>query len=96
MEWGLILRAIAALLLVVGLIFGVAWLARRLRWDQRWQGSTRATQRLQLLESLYLDAQHRLVLVRCDDQAHLLVLSAQSTQLIQTNLPLETHEKTTS
>jgi len=78
MDWSEFGRALASLLVVLGLILMVAYALRR--WGERVPGlaslaARRGPGRLEVKEALTLDARHRLVLVRCDDREHLLVLS---------------------
>ncbi|MCW5730732.1 MAG: FliO/MopB family protein [Alphaproteobacteria bacterium] len=76
------LRFAAALLLVVGLILATAWALRRfgagLGIAQARQG-----RRLGVVESLQIDARHRLLLVRRDGREHLLLLGAGGALLIE-------------
>lgn len=44
------------------------------------------TRRLQVVESLALDARRRLVIARCDDAEHLLLLGAQQDIVVDANL----------
>lgn len=44
------------------------------------------TRRLQVVESLLLDARRRLVIVRCDETEHLLLLGASEDIVVKTNL----------
>lgn len=62
-----------ALLIVLALIFGAAWTARKLGLDGRLaaRGSKR---RLSIIEVLPLDGKRRLVLLRRDDIEHLVLL----------------------
>ncbi|MBK5910494.1 hypothetical protein CCR85_03175 [Rhodothalassium salexigens] len=83
-----LLYAALALLFVVGLIGGLAILLRssatlqdRLRhWGSGTNG--RSKRRLELVETLALDARRRLVLVRCDDRDHLLLLGGHTDQVV--------------
>ncbi len=70
MDWA---RSLFALLATLALIVGVAWGARRLGMLRP---GDMAPKRLRLSESLMLDPRRRLVIVRCDDREHLLLLSA--------------------
>jgi len=63
----------AALLLVVGLIFALAWVARRLGLMGR-LASTGSRRRLAIVEVLPLDSKRRLVLLRRDGAEHLVLL----------------------
>ena len=67
------LRFIGSLSLVVGLILGASWAIRRYG-PQHLGGLSGSKRRLEVIESLTLDTKHRLVLVRQDDQEHLVVL----------------------
>ena len=71
----LFFRALAGLLVTLGLVGLVAYAARR--WGPRGLFAMRAPgaeRRLQVVESLALDAQRRLVLVRLDRQERLILL----------------------
>ncbi len=67
------LRFVASLVLVLGLILASVWAMRRFGLAG---GLLRpsAQRRLALVETLPLDARHRLVLVRRDDREHLLLI----------------------
>ena len=73
MSWDLYLRALLYLLLVLGLIVGCTWLVRLYGGARL---PMRGARRVQALETLGLDPRRRLMLVRWDDQEHLLLLSA--------------------
>lgn len=71
MDWIDWARALFALTATLALIVGAAYVARRLGMIQhRAQGP----KRLKIGESLMLDPRRRLVLVRCDEREHLLLL----------------------
>ena len=63
----------AALLFVVGLIFGLAWAARRLGLMGR-LATAGGRRRLAIVEVLPLDGKRRLVLLRRDGAEHLVLL----------------------
>jgi len=63
----------SALVLVIGLILALAWIARRLGFMGR-LASTGGKRRLGIVEVLPLDAKRRLVLVRRDGVEHLVLL----------------------
>jgi flagellar protein FliO/FliZ len=71
------LKFALAFLLVLGLIALGAWTLRRFGLGVVTAG-TRG-RRLAVVESLALDARHRLVLVRRDDREHLLLLGTAET-----------------
>ena len=71
------LRFIGALVLVIGLILALTWGVRRFG-PLVLSGSAGAKRRLFVIETLTLDAKHRLVLVRKDERDHLLLLGGQA------------------
>jgi len=77
------LRFIASLLLVLGLILGLTWAFRRFG-PHALGGVSGAKRRLSVVETLTLDAKHRLVLIRKDDRDHLLLLGG-SASVIETS-----------
>jgi flagellar protein FliO/FliZ len=70
------LRFVGALGLVVGLILMVTWGIRRFAPQSLGVGAS--MRRLGVIESLSLDAKHRLVLIRRDDREYLLLLGGAS------------------
>lgn len=74
------LEALLSLLLVLGIIIGIAWLVKRGGGmaGLRFQAAGRKGRRLKVIETLGLDNRHRLVLISCDDREHLLLLGQQS------------------
>lgn len=75
MDFVTFLRAMFALAIVIGLILGLAVVARRYapQFLARLQAQ-RGARRLQVLETLVLDPARRLILVRVDDEERLLLL----------------------
>lgn len=70
LQW---LQAIAALVFVLALIVGLAYLARRFGMIQLAQGGP--DKRLKVVESLMLDPRRKLVVVKFDAREHVLLLS---------------------
>jgi len=75
------LRAVVALVFVAGLIFFTALLVKKTGLDRR-LGGGKGTGRLKVVETLYLDPRHRLVIVRHDDREHLILLGGAGDTLI--------------
>lgn len=74
-------RYFAALLLVGGLM-GFAWLAaRRYGLPGIMQGT--AAKRLSIVETLMIGPKHRILILKRDDREHLVLLSPESTTLIE-------------
>ena len=93
------LRFLAALVLVIGLIGTVAWVARRFGLAGRLPSlKRRGERRLGVIEYMALDPKTRLVLVRRDDTQHLLLLGAAGPVVVERGIaepaPPETALKT--
>lgn len=74
MEAMSLIRAVAALALVLGLIGAAAWAARRYGAARFGSLVRSKNPRLKIIETLPIDARTKLVLVRQDAQEHLLVI----------------------
>ncbi len=81
-EWMVYAQTLFALLFVIGLIFLTAALAKRMGLDKRFAGHASGTRRLRLVETLYLDTKHRLVIVDADGKEHLLLLGINGNVLV--------------
>ncbi|MGH1479047.1 MAG: flagellar biosynthetic protein FliO [Geminicoccales bacterium] len=77
------LRFILALALVLGLVAFFAWLAKRFRFGS-FVGAGSSSARLQVVESLALDPRRRLLIIRRDQQEHLLLLGPETGLVIET------------
>jgi flagellar protein FliO/FliZ len=79
---------ITALLLVIGLILALAWIARRLGLMGR-LAATGGKRRLGIVEVLPLDTKRRLVLVRRDGIEHLVLFGMNGDFLIERGIGAE-------
>ncbi|MEC9347263.1 MAG: flagellar biosynthetic protein FliO [Pseudomonadota bacterium] len=84
------LRYLAALVMVLGLVAGGAWAARRFGLAPR-MGIAGAG-RIGVVAVQSLDARRRLVLVRRDDREHLLLVGPNSELLIESGIVRPTTE----
>ena len=83
-----LIRPFAALLIVVGAIFGLAWVLRRLSSGRA--GASRRLSDLRVVEWRGLDARRKLAVVRWDGREHLLCLGpAGDTLLSSRDAPVE-------
>lgn len=80
-----ILRVLFGLIAVLGMIGIAAYAARRLNLISSAQGLARR-KRLSVVETLAIDTRRRLIIVRCDDKEHLLVLGQSGETLIESAL----------
>lgn len=87
MEFVQLGQYIAAFALVVGLI-GLMALVLRKYGNPAMRIRARREARLELVESLAIDARSRLLLVRRDDTEHLLVKSGERFTLIEADIPV--------
>jgi flagellar protein FliO/FliZ len=82
------LRTIFAFSIVMALIAGFGFVlkyfsARGLTLS----GKAVSARRMKIVESRSLDAKRRLIIVRCDDREHLLLIGGQDDIVVETNLP---------
>lgn len=84
MEFVTVARFALALLVVVGLIVGFAWLLRRYGHGRLLQAGARG--RIGIVEVTGLDARRRLVLLRRDDVEHLVILGPTGETVVETGI----------
>ena len=78
------LRFLFALVFVVGLIGGTAWLARRFGFAPgAATGGGKTNRRLEIVESLALDPKRRILIIRRDDREHLILLGDGSETVLE-------------
>ncbi len=80
------LRLILALGFVLALMGGLSFLIKKLGLAPQNSIKTGDTRRLKIVESLPLDVRRRLVIIKCDDQEHLVILGANSETVIAHDL----------
>jgi flagellar protein FliO/FliZ len=80
-------QAIAALLLVLGLIGLLGWALRRYGAGFRMKRPADGKARLKVIETLPVDARHRLVLIARDGTEHLLLLGLERPLLVESGIP---------
>lgn len=88
-----LLRSIGALLVVLALLAGAALALRRYGGQLAGLGvpvSGRTPRRLAVVEQLTLDGRHKLLLIRCGKEEHLLGLGPQGLAQISVVHPSET------
>lgn len=85
-EW---LRALFALIFVVGLIWLIGYAMRRYGWKLGMPVAplNKAERRLKIVESLNLDAKNRLLLIKRDNTEHLVILNNDTASVIETSIP---------
>ncbi|MEZ0223769.1 MAG: flagellar biosynthetic protein FliO [Alphaproteobacteria bacterium] len=86
MDMTLSLKAIAAFVFVMGLMYLLSWGIRKLGLNGQ-SLLPGAKRRLKIVEYLPLDARRRLVLVRRDQKEFLLVLGPQGETVVEGNIP---------
>ncbi len=80
------LKVILALAFVIGLIVVSAGLIKKTGLDKRLMGSRGTNPRLSVLETIYLDPKRRIVIVKCDDKEHVLLLGISGDLLIESRI----------
>jgi flagellar protein FliO/FliZ len=76
-------RAVLALVLVLGLIGGATWVARRFGPSLWFGAKPKSNRSLGVIESLPIDARHRLVLVRRGERNHLLLIGPNHSLVVE-------------
>lgn len=78
-------RFLGALVLVIALIFALAWIAKRLGFGGR-VAASRGKRRLGIQEVLSLDSKRRLVLLKRDGVEHLILLGLNDDLVVETGI----------
>lgn len=76
------IRFVFALAFVIGLIWAVAFSAKKFGLDKKIRGVTGNQGRLAIVDVLYLDPKRKLTLVRADGREYLLLLSGDAAQVV--------------
>jgi len=88
------LRFILALLVVVGLIAGAAWAAKRFGLAPKISANNKG--RLGVVAVHVVDTRRKLLLVRRDDREHLVLISPTTETVIETGIHIDSRGKTTA
>ena len=79
------LRTIGGLLTVLGILAGALWAVRR--FNLTLPGTNgQSARRLQIVERLGLDPRRSVVLLRCDDREHLVILGPEGPLLVDNRM----------
>lgn len=81
-----LLRAIFSLIFVIGMIWLLGYAIRRYGWKfgMPIAPPVKTQRRLQIVESLNLDAKNRLILIKRDDVEHLVMVNPENSLVIET------------
>jgi flagellar biogenesis protein FliO len=82
MEFSDYTRFVLAFGFVIGLIWAVSYVAKRMGWDKKIRGVTGAQGRLAVVDVMYLDPKRKLTLIRADNREYLLLLSGDNAQVV--------------
>jgi len=86
MEFTTYLRFIVVLVLVIGLILGLAWVLKRFGIGGV-RGPLGRKRRLGVIEAAAIDGRHRIVLVRRDNVEHLVLVGPNTSHVIESGIP---------
>ena len=87
-------RFIAALLIVLGLLYGCLWLLQKLQPRlTKFRSSSKEPARLKIVESLFVDPKRRLLLVQRDDRQHLILCTGNQDLLIESDIAVVSHRE---
>ncbi len=87
MEFNTYLRFMFALILVLGLIGGLTWAARRFGFGGQLTPNAGKSPRLSVVEVRTLDSRRKLVLLRRDDSEHLVLLGPNQDLHLEGGIP---------
>ncbi|MCK4946335.1 MAG: FliO/MopB family protein [Alphaproteobacteria bacterium] len=92
MDTQLLIKFFSAFVFVISLMVLLSWGLKRIGLSATHiaGGSKR---RLKVVEFLSLDHRRRLVLVRCDDREHLLLLGSQGETVVETGIKLKAEDE---
>ncbi len=82
MEFSDYARFVFALAFVIGLIWAVAFTARRFGLDKKIRGIKGNQGRLAIVDVLYLDPKRKLTLVRADSKEYLLLIAGDKAEVV--------------
>ena len=84
-------RFVFAFLFVIGLIGAAGFLLKRVAGTSKWMGTQQDTDRIQVVQTRYLDAKRKVVLIRRDNKEHLLLLADGQALVIEANIESDVH-----
>ncbi len=87
----MLLKFVSAFVFVIALLYLFSWVMKRSGVANA-IGSGNLKRRLNIVEFMSLDHRRKLVLVRCDDKEHLLLLGSQSELVVESGMPVKTVE----
>ena len=74
MDYGTYLQFFLTLIFIIGLIFAAAFLAKKLGFSHSPTLKGNRKRRLQVIELRSIDTRRKIVLIKCDDKEHLLLV----------------------
>ena len=81
------LRFLFALIFVLALIALLSWLIKRFGFGGRYMPVRGQARRMRVMETVTVDAKRRVVLLRCDEREHLLLIGGASDVVIEAGRP---------
>lgn len=87
MDYELYMRSVLILIMLLGVILVAAVALRRFGPTRHLMAGRGARRRLKVVESALIDGRRRLVLVRCDDRDHLLMIGGVTDLVVARDLP---------
>ena len=86
MDFATYFKAFLGLAIVLGLIFGLSYLLKRLGLGT-FKGPLGRKRRLMTVEAVMLDGRNKAILLRRDDVEHLLLVGPNTSQIIESGIP---------
>lgn len=86
MEWLALVRAVGALGVVLGLLWGALWAVRRYDLRLPGGGGGGRLRRIELVERIALDPRRSIALIRRDTREHLILLTPEGATVLETGI----------
>jgi flagellar protein FliO/FliZ len=79
MDWG---QYIGSLFVIIAMILALAYLVKRVGLAAKIKHTTSLNGHMEVMDTLYLDPRRRILLVRCRDQEHMVLVAGEQTQYL--------------
>ena len=79
------IKFVAALILVLGMMGGLAFVLKKLGFGHG-SGINTGKRRMKLIEVLNIDTKNKAAIIECDDNQHLVLLNANNASIIESDI----------
>ena len=83
MEWSQLSQVALSFLLVVGLMFGLAALIKRLGLEKTWGAAKSSAGMMRVADSLFLDPKRRMMIVQVEHKRYVILLDQERAHVLE-------------